>query len=49
MWLRRVPADLPHHCCKREHPTLFRGFKDTVYPLFDSDTLFLECFRRCRF
>ena len=26
---------------------LFRDFKDTLYPLFESDTLFLECVLYC--
>ena len=31
----------------RAHCPLFRDFKDTVYPLFESDTVFLECCPCC--
>ena len=30
-------------CLLTSRLALFMGFKDTVYPSFDSDTLFLEC------
>ena len=37
---RRGLRSLARNRC---HGTLFRDFKDTVYPFFESDTLFLEC------
>ena len=30
-------------CCVGVVTAIVRGFKDKVYPLFESDTLFLEC------
>ena len=32
------------HLLRGQRDAAIRDFKDTVYPLFDADTLFLECY-----
>ena len=39
-----MPGPARHYNdCDEIFRPAFRGFKDTAYPLFESDTLFLEC------